>query len=130
MTKGRVQEALESAVQKASADASSSKKLKGKPGGDLRKSLAVSITELPPVLVDHTLQSNNFDTAVKPAEVLANETLLDEPVRLLSEARKTVEDITSAPVCTGYIFAKRREDASGGTTASTNNDEPNREGLL
>ncbi|GJN67552.1 hypothetical protein PLIIFM63780_004995 [Purpureocillium lilacinum] len=130
MTKGRVQEALESAVQKASADASSSKKLKGKPGGDLRKSLAVSITELPPVLVDHTLQSNNFDTAVKPAEVLANETLLDELVRLLSEARKTVEDITSAPVCTGYIFAKRREDASGGTAASTNNEEPNREGLL
>ncbi|UNI24094.1 hypothetical protein JDV02_009870 [Purpureocillium takamizusanense] len=129
MTKARVQEALESAVQKASADASSSKKLKGKPGGDLRKSLAVSITELPPVLVDHTLQSNDFDTAVKPVEVLANETLLDELVRLLSEARKTVEDITSAPVCTGFIFAKQREDASGGTTGGTGG-EPTRESLL
>ncbi|KAJ6443908.1 1-phosphatidylinositol-4,5-bisphosphate phosphodiesterase 1 [Purpureocillium lavendulum] len=128
MTKGRVQEALELAVQKATVGTSSSKKLKGKPGGDLRKSLAVSITELPPVLVDHILQSNKFDTTVKPAEVLANEALLDELIRLLSEARKMVEDITSAPICTGYIFAKQRDDTS--PSDSTADVEPKRESLL
>jgi predicted ribosome quality control (RQC) complex YloA/Tae2 family protein len=109
LTKERVQNALKAAVEKAAADATSSKKQKGKPGGDLRKSLAVSITELPPVLVDHWLHTNNFDTTVKPDEVLANESLLDELVKSLQEARKIVEELTSSETCTGYIFAKRRE---------------------
>ncbi|UZP37709.1 hypothetical protein NXS19_005525 [Fusarium pseudograminearum] len=109
----RVQNALKAAVEKAAADATSSKKQKGKPGGDLRKSLAVSITELPPVLVDHWLHTNNFDTTVKPHEVLANEILLDELVKSLQEARKIVEELTSSETCTGYIFAKRRERPEG-----------------
>ncbi|EYB29902.1 hypothetical protein FG05_08738 [Fusarium graminearum] len=113
LTKERVQNALKAAVEKAAADATSSKKQKGKPGGDLRKSLAVSITELPPVLVDHWLHTNNFDTTVKPHEVLANETLLDELVKSLQEARKIVEELTSSETCTGYIFAKRRERPEG-----------------
>ncbi|RGP67463.1 hypothetical protein FLONG3_8511 [Fusarium longipes] len=113
LTKERVQNALEAAVERSVADAASSKKQKGKPGGDLRKSLAVSITELPPVLVDHWLHTNNFDTTVKPAEVLANETLLVELVESLQEARKIVEKLTSSETCTGYIFAKRRERPEG-----------------
>ncbi|TWU75235.1 hypothetical protein ED733_005621 [Metarhizium rileyi] len=108
LTKDRVQVALKSAVDKAAAT-TAARKLKGKPGGDLRKSLAVSITELPPVLVDHILQSNKFDTDVKPADVLENEALLDELVKLLSEAKSSVENITSCELCTGYIFAKRRD---------------------
>jgi predicted ribosome quality control (RQC) complex YloA/Tae2 family protein len=113
LTKERVQNALKAAVEKAAANATSLKKQKGKPGGDLRKSLAVSITELPPVLVDHWLHTNNFDTTVKPDEVLANETLLDELVKSLQEARKIVEELTSSEICTGYIFAKRREKPEG-----------------
>lgn len=128
LTKERVQEALKSAIAKA-ASTSASKKLKGKPGGDLRKSLAVSITELPPVLVDHILQSNNFDTTVKPAEVLENETLLDQLVQLLSKAKSSVEDITSSEICTGYIFAKQREGKPGQETPA-GDAEGKREGLL
>lgn len=130
MSKDRVRDALKSAVLKAAAAASaaSAKKPKGKPGGDLRKSLAVSITELPPVLVDHILQANNFDTTVKPAAVLEDEKLLDELVRLLSEARKTVEDITAPSVCTGYIFAKQRDGKS--LEATSDDDGSKREGLL
>ncbi|POR33294.1 Ribosome quality control complex subunit 2 [Tolypocladium paradoxum] len=114
LSKDRVRDALKSAVAKAAAAASaaSAKRPRGKPGGDLRKSLAVSITELPPVLVDHTLQANDFDTTVKPAAVLEDEKLLDELVRLLSEARRMVEDITASSVCTGYIFAKQRDGKS------------------
>lgn len=128
LTKDRVKAALKSAVDKATAASASTKKLKGKPGGDLRKSLAVSIVELPPVLVDHILQANNFDTTVKPAELLQNEMLLDQLVGLLSEARKTVEGITSSAVCTGYIFAKKREgttydSAAAGDAASTKRED-------
>lgn len=109
LTKERVRDALQTAVDKAALLAASEKKAKGKPGGDLRKSLAIKITELPPVLVDHILAINEFDTTVKPAEVLENDALLDKLVEYLAEARKTVEDITSSAICTGYIFAKRKD---------------------
>ncbi|PNY25526.1 Ribosome quality control complex subunit 2 [Tolypocladium capitatum] len=130
LSKDRVRDALKSAVAKAAAAASaaSTKKPKGKPGGDLRRSLAVSITELPPVLVDHTLRANNFDTTVKPAAVLEDDKLLDELVRLLLEARKTVEDITASSVCTGYIFAEQRDGRSFGATSDDAGSK--REGLI
>lgn len=128
MSRDRVKEALANAVERAAADSAVGKKLKGKPGGDLRKSLAVSITELPPVLVDHVLQAGGFDTTVKPAEVLASETLLDDLVRLLSEARQTAQEITSAPICTGYIFATQRADRPN--EAGTGDGAPRRADLL
>ncbi|WZH48881.1 RNA-binding protein [Fusarium acuminatum] len=120
LTKERVQNALKTAVEKAAAAIPSSKKHKVKPGGDLRKSLAVSITELPPVLVDHWLHSNNFDTTVKPDEILTNEALLDDLVKYLQEARQIVQDLTSSETCTGYIFAKRKEKHE---SAEANEDE-------
>ncbi|KAF4510041.1 hypothetical protein G6O67_001966 [Ophiocordyceps sinensis] len=125
LSKERVRHALQSAAEKADAGAHAPKKPKGKSGANLRKSLAVSITELPPAIVDHTLQSNDFDTTMKLQDILGNETLLDELVRLLSEARRTIEDITSAPVCTGYIFAKRRGDG-----ATSGDAPPEKEDLL
>ncbi|KAJ4140268.1 hypothetical protein NW768_001624 [Fusarium equiseti] len=130
LTKERVRSALKTAVAKAAADATSSKKQKGKPGGDLRKSLAVSITELPPVLVDHWLHTNNFDASVKPDEVLANETLLDELVKSLQEARKIVEELTSSETCTGYIFAKRRERPEGTEANDDDETKTRRDNLL
>lgn len=128
LTKERVHDALKVAVEKAETAAAGSKKLKGKPGGDLRKALAVSIAELPPILVDHALQKNHFDTTKKPAEVLASAPLLNDLVKSLSEARKIVEDITTSSQCPGYIFAKR----TGPKPESTEQDEtkPKREGLL
>ncbi|KAM5346556.1 hypothetical protein ACJ41O_009561 [Fusarium nematophilum] len=128
LTKERVRDALKAAVEKAAAAATSTKKLKGKPGGDLRKSLAVSITELPPVLVDHALQTNNFDTTVKPEEILANEALLDDLIKSLSEARKIVDELTGSEVCQGYIFAKRREKADG--VEEQDDSKAKRENLL
>ncbi|KAK2608449.1 hypothetical protein QQS21_003018 [Conoideocrella luteorostrata] len=112
LTKERMQDALKAAVDKA-ATTSAARKIKEKPGGDLRKCLAISITELPPVLVDHILQSNNFDTTAKPVELLENEGLIDELVKLLAEAKSTIEDITSSETCTGYIFAKTRTKQGG-----------------
>lgn len=125
LSKERVRNALQSAVERAAANVPASKKPKGKSGANLRKSLAVSITELPPAIVDHTLQSNHFDTTLKLEEILENEKLLDELVRLLSEARQIIEEITSAPVCTGYIFARRRENG-----VASGDAPPSKEDLL
>lgn len=128
LTKERIKDALKAAVEKASST-SAANKIKRKPGADLRKSLAVSITELPPVLVDHILESNNFDTTVKPAELLEHAPLIDELVKLLAEAKSSVDDIRSSETCTGYIFAKTRtnqaEDEKGADSSLTK-----REGLL
>ncbi|ETS00105.1 hypothetical protein M419DRAFT_83971 [Trichoderma reesei RUT C-30] len=115
LTKERVKDALKAAAEKAEASTLAStfgKKTKGKSGGDLRKALAVSITELPPVLVENVLQANNFDISAKPADIVDNEPLLDALVNHLSEARDVVENIIASSTCKGYIFAKRRTTPS------------------
>lgn len=109
LTRERVADALKLAIEKPAASTAFAKR-KSKPGGDLRKALAASVTELPPVLVDHVLQSNGFDATVKPGDVLNHDALLDELVQLLAQAKVLVEKITGSETCTGYIFAKRRGD--------------------
>ncbi|KAL6854024.1 hypothetical protein J3F83DRAFT_770835 [Trichoderma novae-zelandiae] len=131
LTKERVKDALTTAADKAEASTLAGtfgKKSKGKSGGDLRKALAVSITELPPALVENVLQANSFDVSAKPADVLNNEPLLDALVNHLSEARDIVENIIASSTCKGYIFAKKR------TTSSSAPDDADQaqkhEGLL
>lgn len=112
MTKARVQDALQAGVSKAATSAATSKKIKVKAGADLRRTLAISITELPPVLVENTLQDAGFDTTIPLDKLLNNDGLLDRLVELLVKARGIVEDITSSETCVGYIFARKREETS------------------
>lgn len=109
LTKERVRAALKTAVEKNAAAAAAGKKLKKKPGDELRRGLATAIQELPPILVDHALKVTDFDSTSQPAAILENEELLDHLLRSLKEARKVVEDITSSGTCTGYILAKPRK---------------------
>ncbi|TFB00937.1 Ribosome quality control complex subunit 2 [Trichoderma ghanense] len=131
LTKERVKDALKAAAEKAEASTLAStfgKKAKGKSAGDLRKALAVSITELPPALVENVLQANNFDVSAKPADVVDNEPLLDALVNHLSEARDVVENIIASSTCKGYIFAKKRATSS---SAPDDTDQAQKhEGLL
>lgn len=112
LTKERVREALTKAVERSNQNAAATKKFKSKPGGELRKSLAVSITEVPPVMVDHSLQVNGFPSDKSVAEILASEPLLDDLLKSLSEARETTENITSTSTVKGYIIAKHRPTLS------------------
>ncbi|KAL7898376.1 hypothetical protein HDV63DRAFT_373635 [Trichoderma sp. SZMC 28014] len=132
LTKERIKDALKTAAEKAEANEGAStfsgKKAKGKSGGDLRKALAVSITELPPTLVENILQANSFDVTTKLADVLDNESLLDALVKHLSEARDIVENITASATCTGYIFAKKKPTSSNEPVEE--NASQKREGLL
>lgn len=105
LTKQRLRDALQRAVDKGD----DGKKQKKKPADALRKALAVSITEYPPMLVDHSMRVAAFDPSLKPAEVLQNEDLLDHLLRALQEAQKVVQEITSAETTTGYIIAKPRK---------------------
>lgn len=110
LTKDRVRNALQTSVQRAeAAEASNKKKHKRKPGDELRRGLATTLEELPPIVVDHAFEVTGFEPTVKPAEVLENEVLFDAVFRALEKARNIVDEVTSSATCTGYIIAKKRE---------------------
>ncbi|KAI1080178.1 fibronectin-binding protein A N-terminus-domain-containing protein [Whalleya microplaca] len=110
LTKERVRDALQTSIERAATSAAAGNKIKKKPGDALRRGLATTITELPPILVDHAMRVTGFDSTVQPATVLENDELLVGLLRSLQEARKIVEDITSSDTCKGYILAKTRKN--------------------
>ncbi|ROV96755.1 hypothetical protein VSDG_05530 [Cytospora chrysosperma] len=117
LTRDRVREALERSVAKAeAAEASSKKKQKRKTGDELRRGLATTIEELPPMVVDHAFEATGFEPTAKPAEVLENDALFDDLFRSLEEARRIVDEVTGSETCKGYIFAKKREPKESDTT--------------
>ncbi|GAW21301.1 hypothetical protein ANO14919_108200 [Xylariales sp. No.14919] len=130
LTKDRLQGALQAIVEKNVASATAAKKSKKKSGDELRKGLAITINELPPVLLDHAMKIAGFDSTVQPAAVRDNELLLDQLLLALEGGRKLVEDITSSDTCKGYIFAKRRPGAEGSGDGSSQGEEQPGKGLL
>ncbi|KAJ2974860.1 hypothetical protein NUW58_g8523 [Xylaria curta] len=111
LTKARLQAALQTIIEKNTVPATGAKKIKKKSGDELRKGLAITINELPPILLDHAMKVTGFDSTVQPAAVRDSEVLLDHLLRSLEEGRRIVEDITSSATCKGYIFAKTRPGA-------------------
>ncbi|KAH7358214.1 hypothetical protein B0T11DRAFT_340547 [Plectosphaerella cucumerina] len=125
LTKERLRDALQTTIDRAAKVAAGKKK--SKPGDELRKGLAVTINELPPMLLEHAFQTTNFSTTVTASEVLADDSLLDQLLNTLGEASKVVKEVTSAEKTTGYIIAKYRTEP----TADTPRDvESKREDLL
>jgi predicted ribosome quality control (RQC) complex YloA/Tae2 family protein len=106
LTKERVRTGLQKAVDRQQEPAAGGKKAKKQTKDALRKALAVSITECPPLLVDHALNVANFDSSLKPEQVLADETLLEKLLEALKEARKISDAITEPDEIKGYILAK------------------------
>ncbi|XMA19224.1 hypothetical protein WAI453_012015 [Rhynchosporium graminicola] len=114
LTKARLQEALQKSVDRGDEDLVAGKKKK-KASDALRRALAVSITEFPPMLVDHAMRVTDFDSSHKPADVLQSQDLLDHLMRSLEEAQRLVQEITSSEVAKGYIFAKKKDGYEGGS---------------
>lgn len=113
LTKDRVRAGLEKAIERQSQEQTAkASKIKKKPGDALRKALAVSITEFPPVVLDHVFEVTGFDKTVQPSEVLENEEVLDKLMTVFEEANKVLSDITSADVVTGYIVSKRTKKSA------------------
>lgn len=112
LSRERLRDALESTVKKLAADEAAGKKKSKKKGQDeLRRGLATTITELPPVLVDHVFKLTSFDAARKPSEILKDDSLLDSLFVSLDKARNILQQVTSEATSKGYIVAKRRPDA-------------------
>jgi predicted ribosome quality control (RQC) complex YloA/Tae2 family protein len=123
LTKERLQDALQKAAEKRESGLVAGKKAKKSAKDGLRKALAVSITEFPPMLVDHAMQITDFDSSLKPSDVLQNEALLDHLMRSLQVAQKVIQEITSSNVAKGYIIAKKKD-------GSQEQEEISRKGLV
>ena len=107
LTKERIRQGLQKAVDRQQAQPEAAGKKTKKAGKDaLRKALATSITELPPLLVDHALHVAKYDSTLKPEQVLADEGLLDQLLTVLQDALKTTQEITEPDQVKGYILAK------------------------
>ncbi|KAI1801754.1 hypothetical protein F4811DRAFT_440960 [Daldinia bambusicola] len=130
LTKERVRTALQTTVEKAAASAAAGKKIKRKPGDELRRGLATTITELPPILVDHAMKVTGFDSRLQPSTILENEDLLNELVRSLEEALKVVHEVTSSDTCKGYILAKTKSDVDNKSTGEADEGQQQKGGLL
>jgi predicted ribosome quality control (RQC) complex YloA/Tae2 family protein len=109
LTKERLKDALQKAADRGDDNLVAGKKPKKKAADALRKALAVSVTEYPPMLVDHAMRITHFDSTLKPGDVLQNESLLDDLMRSLQEAQRVIQEITSSEVAKGYIIAKKKD---------------------
>ncbi|KAF1356458.1 hypothetical protein BDV97DRAFT_287364 [Delphinella strobiligena] len=126
LTKERVRAGLQKAVDKGDEEPKGKAgKIKKKPGDALRKALAVSITEFPPVVIDHSMEERGFDKTLLPAQILDDDSLLEKLMQVLEEATKVLADITSADKATGYIIAK-----SGKNQQSATDEGDEKKGLL
>ncbi|KAI0910148.1 hypothetical protein F4823DRAFT_591272 [Ustulina deusta] len=130
LTKDRLREALQTIIERGTVPTTAAKKIKKKSGDELRKGLAVTINELPPVLLDHAMKRTNFDSTVQPAAVRDNEELLDHLLLTLQGGRDLVEDIISSDTCSGYIFAKRGPGAEEPPEGSTKGEQQPKKSLL
>ncbi|KAH9841262.1 DUF814 domain protein [Teratosphaeria destructans] len=112
LTKERVRDGLQKAIEKQEVEAAKpGKKSKKKSGDALRKALAVTTNEFPPVLLDHALHVTGYDRSIEPKEVIESEDLLEKLMTTLQEAQRTVQEITSAEQAKGFILAKRGKAA-------------------
>ncbi|KAL9117817.1 MAG: hypothetical protein Q9187_005638, partial [Circinaria calcarea] len=107
LSKERIRDGLSRALERSASEGSApAKKSKKKPGDALRKALATSLNEFPPMLVDHAFRIKGFDPAIPIKDVLENDSLSDKLLEVLEEANRVVADITSAEIAKGYIVAK------------------------
>lgn len=107
LTKERIRDGLQKAIDRQKEQpAAAGKRAKKQSKDALRKALAVSITECPPLVVDHALHNAKFDSSLKPEQVLEDDGLLEKLLDVLHHARELSEEITTPDQIKGYILAK------------------------
>ncbi|KAI9789041.1 MAG: hypothetical protein M1816_006396 [Peltula sp. TS41687] len=101
-------------------------KFKRKAGDALKKALAATFTEFPPMLLEHALRLKKFETGITPNEVLEDKSLQDRLLDVLKEAEVIVRNVTSSETSPGYIVAKQRNGTD--TKSDISNISPSKEG--
>ncbi|KAK4693309.1 nuclear export mediator factor NEMF, partial [Lecanoromycetidae sp. Uapishka_2] len=113
LTPERIRAGLQKSVDRTEGEAvSSQKKAKRKSGDALRKALATSLNEFPPMLIDHALEVAAFDSTTLVDEVLKDTPTMERLMVALGEAQKVLNNISSSEVHKGYILAKPVKSAA------------------
>lgn len=113
LTSDRISAGLQKAVSKKDGETTAHQnKSKKRPGDALRKALANSLNEFPPMLIDHTLRVAALDPNSLPEDVLKDPLLMERLVVALGKAQKVVDSLTTSATCKGYIIAKPATKAS------------------
>ena len=123
LTSERISAGLQKAVDKTDGETiGHRKKSQKKPGDALLKSLAKSLSEFPPILIDHALRVAAFDLNT-PVEDLINDSSLRERLLVaLGEARRIVDSVAGSVTCKGYIIAKPTKTTSAAAQDPVRND--------
>ncbi|KAL8702072.1 MAG: hypothetical protein Q9224_000188 [Gallowayella concinna] len=122
LTNERVRAALQKALDKADKDGAAQPRKK-KSGDLLRKALAASMSEFPPMLIDHVIRSRDFDSSKPIADVLNHERLVNDITVALQEAQQLIERITTDKSSKGYIFAKGKPGRGSSTPVDGTSNE-------
>ncbi|KAL5604867.1 hypothetical protein BROUX41_001802 [Berkeleyomyces rouxiae] len=113
LTTDRVRSALEAVIAKSAAARTKvpATKKKSKPGDDLRKGIAVSLSELPPMLVEHALAQAQFDVSIPLADILSRDETLEALHSALTSALELSDNIIQSKTSNGYIIARKQTRA-------------------
>ena len=124
LTLERISAGLQKVISRVNEEISAhQKKSKRRPGDALRKALANSLTEFPPILIDHTLRVAAFDPNTTLEDLQEDQSLKERLVVALGEARRTVDNLATSVICKGYIIANSAKKASTTVPDSVPNDE-------
>ena len=124
LTLERVSAGLQKAISRVGGQISvHQKNSKRRPGDTLRKALANSFNEFPPILIDHTLRVAAFDQNTTLEVLQEDQSLKERLVVVLGEAQRIVDNLATSVICKGYIVAKSVEKASSAVPGPLLNDE-------
>lgn len=123
LTNERVRAALQKALDKGDINGATQPRKK-KLGDGLRKALASSLSEFPPTLIDHAIRSKGLDSSKPIADVLNDESLVNDVMVALQEAQQLVDRITSDKPSKGYIFAKIKPENGTSTSVDSTGNGP------
>ena len=135
LTKERVREGLKLSLERMNGgDKVPTKKVKKKSGDALRKALAVTLTEFPPMLIDHAFLMKNFDPETPVEDVVQDDSILDHLIMVLEEANNVIAEITASEITNGYIIAKvthkKTSDASQDQSTRLHEGEDDKGSLM
>lgn len=123
LTPERICKALQNAIDKVDGESTiPQKRSRKKPGDALRRALATSLNEFPPVLIDHGLRLTAFDPSTPIEEVMRDSQTMAKLVLALREAQNVVDSISSCQPCKGYIIIRQAKRAAAATQAQALDD--------
>lgn len=126
----RLKEALEEAKgqDENQADTGTKKKIKKKKVEALRRALAHAFPEYPPPLIQHALQSVDYDTSLRPEQILEDNARIEKLMLALQIAEDVRSQLDTVDSIRGYIVS--RPDKSAQEARTEEDDQSQKQKLV